>query len=90
VGLRINHILVPKARDKACVPGKDSQLVQTQSALTNLYRILKAIAADEHVLLSGPTAAGKTSLVRYLAYLTEHNMRYINIHSETGTEEKGD
>ena len=39
------------------------------------------------VLLQGPTSAGKTSLIRYLACLTGHKCLRVNNHEHTDLQE---
>lgn len=56
-----------------------------QTHLNNLARI--AVARNYPVLLQGPTSAGKTSMVQYLAKKTGHRMVRINNHEHTDIQE---
>jgi midasin len=56
-----------------------------QSRIHDLARVL--VAAKYPVLLQGPTSAGKTSVVLYLAKLTGHRCVRINNHEHTDLQE---
>lgn len=63
-----------------------SRFVLTSSMTTNLRRLARAVAAGPWpVLLEGPTSAGKTTLVEYLAARCGHVVVRINNHEHTGT-----
>ena len=65
-----------------------SKFVLTESALTHLRRISRAVAAGPWpVLLEGPTSAGKTTLVEYLAARCGHRCIRINNHEHTDVQE---
>ena len=62
-----------------------SKFILTSSAKVNLRRLARAIAAGPWpVLLEGPTSAGKTTLVEYIAARVGHRVVRINNHEHTG------
>lgn len=62
-----------------------SKFILTSSAKANLRRLARAIAAGPWpVLLEGPTSAGKTTLVEYIAARVGHRVVRINNHEHTG------
>ncbi len=68
--------------------GTSSRFVLTPSMLINLRRISRAIACGPWpVLLEGPTSAGKTTLVEYLAARCGHKCVRINNHEHTDVQE---
>jgi midasin len=63
-----------------------SKFILTTSAKVNLRRLARAIASGPWpVLLEGPTSAGKTTLVEYIAARLGHRIVRINNHEHTGT-----
>jgi midasin len=65
-----------------------SKFVLTSSMTKNVRRLSRAVAAGPWpVLLEGPTSAGKTSLVEYLAALCGHRCVRINNHEHTDVQE---
>ncbi|MDB4349877.1 AAA family ATPase, partial [Omnitrophica bacterium] len=60
-----------------------ARLTHTDSAVKDLERIAQAADLDEPLLLIGETGAGKTSLVRYLAYLTNNGFQRFNLSGQT-------
>lgn len=46
--------------------------VATASAAANLHSVALALSLHRAILLEGPTGAGKTALIEYLAHLTAH------------------
>ena len=64
------------------------KFVLTPSATANLRRLCQAVASGPwSVLLEGPTSAGKTSLVEYLAKRIGHRCVRINNHEHTDIQE---
>lgn len=62
-----------------------SRFVLTSSVLSSLRRLSRALAAGPWpVLLEGPTSAGKTTLVEYIAARCGHHVVRINNHEHTG------
>lgn len=71
-------------RDLAAIPAAArARLVLTPGTLKNLSRVVAAWRRARPVLLEGPTSAGKTSLVRYLASVTGTPYRRINLSDST-------
>lgn len=62
--------------------GSDSLLYYTDSDIDILYTY-----RNHPVLLQGPTSAGKTSLVQWLAKATGHDCLRINNHEHTDLQE---
>ena len=59
----------------------------TDTFLEHLKDFLRAIAGTElPVLLEGPTSAGKTSIIRYVASVSGHKCIRINNHEHTEIE----
>ncbi|MCA9795266.1 MAG: AAA family ATPase, partial [Candidatus Eremiobacteraeota bacterium] len=69
------------------VPDAGAKLISTPGTVKKLTRLARAAALDEPVLLVGPTAAGKTSLVRWLAHETNNEFRRVNLSNHTDTSE---
>lgn len=69
------------------VPEKDAVLINVPSTMTALGKIARCAMMDEPQLLVGPTAAGKTSMVRYMAHLTNNNFRRFNLEHQTDVSE---
>jgi midasin len=54
----------------------------------NLHNLVRASLTRRYpILLQGPTSAGKTSMIRYLANLTGHKFLRINNHEHTSLDE---
>ena len=67
---------------------KRSRFVLTQSMTKNLRRLARAVASGPWpVLLEGPTSAGKTTMVEYLAARCGHRCVRINNHEHTDVQE---
>ena len=65
-----------------------SKFVLTPSASKNLRCLVRAVAAGPwNVLLEGPTSAGKTSLIEFLAARSGHRCVRINNHEHTDIQE---
>lgn len=69
------------------VPEKDAVLIGVPSTMKALGKIARCAMMDEPQLLVGPTAAGKTSMVRYMAHLTNNNFRRFNLEHQTDVSE---
>ncbi|KAJ3030565.1 UNVERIFIED_CONTAM: AAA ATPase midasin [Siphonaria sp. JEL0065] len=62
--------------------------VLTPSVETNLSRLARAVMSSKYpVLIQGPTSAGKTSMVEYLATRTGHRFIRVNNHEHTDLQE---
>lgn len=65
--------------------GGRGKFILTPSASQNLRRLARAIASGPWpILLEGPTSAGKTTLVEYIAARVGHRIVRINNHEHTG------
>jgi midasin len=69
--------------DATYIPGAKSKLIHTETTVKNMAKISRSIRIGENVLLEGPTGAGKTALVKYLAHLTNNPLRRINLSNST-------
>ena len=68
--------------------GKNNRFVLTTSMLVTLRRISRSIAYGPWpILLEGPTSAGKTSIIEYLAARCGHKCVRINNHEHTDVQE---
>jgi midasin len=66
-------------------PTGRSRFILTPSVSSSLRRLSRALAAGPWpVLLEGPTSAGKTTLVEYIAARCGHHVVRINNHEHTG------
>ncbi|KXZ56433.1 hypothetical protein GPECTOR_1g386 [Gonium pectorale] len=64
--------------------GSGRRFVMTPSVRGHLTNLARAVLIRKHpILLQGPTSAGKTSLVAYLAAQTGHTFLRINNHEHT-------
>lgn len=69
-------------------PGDSTRFVLTPSMSVNLRHLARAIAAGPWpVLLEGPTSAGKTTMVEYMAARCGHRCVRINNHEHTDIQE---
>ncbi|EFJ44763.1 hypothetical protein VOLCADRAFT_121252, partial [Volvox carteri f. nagariensis] len=68
--------------------GSGRRFVMTPSVRQHLTNLARAALIRKHpILLQGPTSAGKTSLVAYLAAQTGHTFVRINNHEHTDLQE---
>ena len=68
--------------------GAHKDFVITDSVRRNLHNIARMLSGGRFpILLEGPTSAGKTSLVKFLAHLTGHEFVRINNHEHTDLQE---
>ncbi|KAJ3092441.1 AAA ATPase midasin [Quaeritorhiza haematococci] len=67
---------------------QQSQYVLTPSVSRNLSNLARAIVSQRHpILIQGPTSAGKTSMIEYIAKSTGHRFVRINNHEHTDLQE---
>jgi midasin len=64
-----------------------TNLTDVPSAVDVMEKMAKGVTMQEPILLVGPTAAGKTAKVKYLANLTNNNVRRYNLSMQTDTTE---
>lgn len=66
----------------------DPYFIITPSVQTHLKNLARALKTNKYpILLQGPTSAGKTSMVSYLAKRTGHRFVRINNHESTDLQE---
>lgn len=66
----------------------DSRFVLTPSVQVNLCNLARGCLSKKYpVLIQGPTSAGKTSMIEYLALKTGHRFIRINNHEHTDLQE---
>lgn len=65
----------------------DPPLSITHQALRPLESLMKCVEKGWMTILVGPTASGKTSLIRLLALLTGHRLRVMAMNSAMDTTE---
>ncbi|KAG5360561.1 Midasin [Yarrowia sp. B02] len=68
-------------------PFDDEKYVMTPFVTKNLLNLVRATSGKSSVLIQGPTSAGKTSMIRYLAQKTGHEFVRINNHEHTDLQE---
>ncbi|KAG0168625.1 AAA ATPase midasin [Apophysomyces sp. BC1034] len=69
-------------------PQDDGQYILTNSVETKLYNLARVIMSRKFpVLIQGPTSAGKTSMIEYMAKKTGHRFVRINNHEHTDLQE---
>ncbi|KAI9307575.1 P-loop containing nucleoside triphosphate hydrolase protein [Cunninghamella echinulata] len=69
-------------------PIDDTGYIMTPSVETKLYNLARVIMSRKFpVLIQGPTSAGKTSMIEYLAKKTGHRFVRINNHEHTDLQE---
>ena len=73
---------------KISIDAAHKDFVITNSVRRNLQNIARMLSGGRFpILLEGPTSAGKTSLVKFLAHLTGHEFVRINNHEHTDLQE---
>ncbi|CAG9573097.1 conserved hypothetical protein [Leishmania major strain Friedlin] len=78
------HMWIPSGAE---VPYCDEAFILTNSVKGHLMNLSRAVFANRPVLLEGPTSAGKSSMVKYLAELTGNKFVRINNHDSTEVQE---
>ncbi|KAI8371327.1 P-loop containing nucleoside triphosphate hydrolase protein [Radiomyces spectabilis] len=69
-------------------PQHDQHYILTPSVETKLYNLARVIMSRKFpVLIQGPTSAGKTSMIEYMAKETGHRFVRINNHEHTDLQE---
>ena len=74
---KIGHFAVPLGPKE---PEPMEAFVVTPSVYLHLRNIMRCVVARKPILLQGPTSAGKTSMVEYLARRSGHEFVRINNH----------
>ncbi|OMJ18030.1 Midasin [Smittium culicis] len=81
-GISLSDINVELKKDDS------DKYVLTESVLENLNALARAVMCGEYpILIQGPTSAGKTSMVEYLANKTNHKFVRVNNHEHTDLQE---
>jgi midasin (ATPase involved in ribosome maturation) len=69
-------------------PFKDPRFIVTQTTQKHLTHLARALTTRKYpLLLQGPTSAGKTSMIEYLAKLTGHRFVRVNNSDQTDLQE---
>ncbi|KAL0096148.1 P-loop containing nucleoside triphosphate hydrolase protein [Phycomyces blakesleeanus] len=69
-------------------PQTDDQYIMTPSVETKLHNLARVIMSRKFpVLIQGPTSAGKTSMIEFMAKKTGHRFVRINNHEHTDLQE---
>ena len=74
---KVGHFAIPVG---SAPPKPMADFVVTPSVYLNLRNIMRCVIARKPILLQGPTSAGKTSMVEYLARRSGHEFIRINNH----------
>ena len=82
-----NGVSLPvfKGNKSPHIPGSKSTLTHVRTTLNYLRRVAQSVRLGEPVHLVGPTASAKTSIVRYLAYLTNSGFQRVSLAGQTDT-----
>ncbi len=67
------------------IPGKKAILTPISTTLKYIKTIAGSIKLEEPIHLVGPTASAKTSIVRYLAHLTNSGFQRLSLAGQTDT-----
>lgn len=82
-----NSVIKINAEGGPFVPEQDAVMINVPTTMKTLGKIARCAMMDEPQLLVGPTAAGKTSMIRYMAHLTNNNFRRFNLEHQTDVSE---
>ena len=82
-----NPVSLPINKDNKSpyIPDRNSTLTHVKTTLQYLKRVAQSVKLGEPVHLVGPTASAKTSIVRYLAYLTNSGFQRVSLAGQTDT-----
>ncbi|KAI9206667.1 P-loop containing nucleoside triphosphate hydrolase protein [Polychytrium aggregatum] len=87
----LNHVLFESfwlEKGNLEIPDSIPEYVLTPSVESNLRNLARAVMSQKYpVLIQGPTSAGKTSMIEYLAKRTGHRFVRINNHDHTDLQE---
>lgn len=67
------------------IPGKKAILTPVKTTLQYIKTIVRSLKLYEPIHLVGPTASAKTSIIRYLAYLTNSGFQRVSLAGQTDT-----
>ncbi|KAJ1151695.1 hypothetical protein NDU88_004475 [Pleurodeles waltl] len=80
------RIEVPRIQEETVVIPRDRQtFAATRPSSVLLEQLSVCIDKEEPVLLVGETGTGKTSTVQYLANMTGHRLRVVNMNQQSDT-----
>ncbi|KAK2951167.1 putative ribosome export associated1 [Blattamonas nauphoetae] len=83
--VELEHFFIPTGNQ---IPIRDVGYQETDSVQKHIREIARSAAGCRFpVLLEGPTSAGKTAIVEYMAALTGHKFVRINNHEQTDIQE---
>lgn len=85
LNLQVGFSVLP--RSGGAPLAQDPPLSVTHQVLRPLESLMKCVEKGWMTILVGPTASGKTSLVRLLALLTGHRLRVMAMNSSMDTTE---
>ena len=83
--VQFNHYWLAKGPEEIV---EDSHYIITPFVERNLMNLVRATSSKRFpILIQGPTSAGKTSMIKYLADITGHKFVRINNHEHTDLQE---
>ncbi|GAV48858.1 hypothetical protein ZYGR_0N02630 [Zygosaccharomyces rouxii] len=83
--LQFRHYWIQKGSFE---PKEESRYIITPFVEKNMMNLVRATSSKRFpVLIQGPTSAGKTSMIKYLADITGHKFVRINNHEHTDLQE---
>lgn len=83
----MEEFIVPKGGHPP-IDFKESDFILTPSFRALMKKLASIVAVTDYaVILEGPTSAGKTSAVQYLANVTQNKVIRINNHMHTDIQE---
>ncbi len=74
-----------KSNPSPNIPAKNAILTPVKTTLQYIKRISRSLKLNEPIHLVGPTASAKTSIIRYLAYLTNSGFQRVSLAGQTDT-----
>ena len=82
----VEDFIIPKGAHPSSF--KESDFVLTPSFKGLVHKLASVVALTDYaVIIEGPTSAGKTSTVQYLANVTQNKVLRINNHMHTDIQE---
>lgn len=85
ISTKLGFAVLPRSGGASVI--LDPPLSITHQALRPLESLMKCVERGWMTILVGPTASGKTSLVRLLALLTGHRLKVMAVNSAIDTTE---
>uniref|UniRef100_A0A4W3JDL5 Midasin n=1 Tax=Callorhinchus milii TaxID=7868 RepID=A0A4W3JDL5_CALMI len=82
----VGRTVVPRrSRDVILLQGETQTFAATRPSSVLLEQLSVCVNKEEPVLLVGETGTGKTSTVQYLARITGHKLRVVNMNQQSDT-----